>query len=100
MRIQIKRRGGLSGVRLCTDVETSEFDRETAVRVEDAIGRLLETAPTASAPHPDMFEYEIRVPERGQAVRVSEHELPDELRPAIKMLSQRGVIEGAHKRPT
>jgi len=98
VRIQIERRGGLAGVTLRADVETTELDSDVAGRVEDALGRLFETPRTPSAAHPDMFEYEIGVPGRGQSVFVGEHDLPDGLRPLVEMLSTRGAIKGAQKR--
>jgi hypothetical protein len=98
VRIQIRRRGGIAGVTLRADLATSDLDGKTAARVEKAIARLVDTPPTASAPHPDMFEYEIVLPERDTSVTVAEHDMPDELRPLIEMLSSTGTIESAPKR--
>ncbi len=83
---------------LRADLETRDLDSEVAGRVEDAVGRLFETQRTPPAAHPDMFEYEIGVPARGQSVAVGEHDLPEELRPLVEMLTKSGAIEGAQKR--
>jgi hypothetical protein len=98
VQIQIRRRGGVAGVTLRADVATSDLDSETATRVEKAIGRLVDKPRTASAPHPDMFEYEIILPERDASVSVAERDMPDELTPLIEMLSRTGKIESAPKR--
>ena len=97
MRIQIKRRGGLAGVTLRADLVTADLDPDTAARVETAIGSLFEKAPTATPPRPDMLEYEIHAPARGESVVVAEDDLPDELRPLVEMLSKVGTIERAQR---
>jgi hypothetical protein len=97
VEIQIKRRGGLAGVTLRGEFSTTDLDSATAALVEKGIDRLFETKVTASPPRPDMFEYEISVPERG-SVSVAEHDLPVELRPLVEMLPNAGTIEGAQKR--
>jgi hypothetical protein len=98
VRIQIRRRGGIAGVTLRADLATSDLDSKTATRVENAIAGLVDAPPTASAPHPDMFEYEISLPERHASVSLAERDMPDELKPLIEMLSRTGTIESAPKR--
>jgi hypothetical protein len=98
VRVQIKRCGGIAGVTVRADLETTDLDSKTAASVEKAIARLVDAPPTASAPHPDMFEYEIVLPERGVSVSVPEHDMPDELAPLIEMLPRSGTIERAPKR--
>jgi hypothetical protein len=99
MRVQIRRRGGLAGVALRADLDTSELDRETAAHVEGAIARLLNTGGTVPAPQPDAFEYEITVPDRGDSVLVGEREMPSDLEPLIEKLSKVGHVEAARGRP-
>jgi hypothetical protein len=98
VRIQIRRRGGVAGVTLRADLTTSDLDGKTSARVEKAIARLVDTPPTPSAPHPDMFEYEIILPARDVSVSVAERDMPDELTPLVEMLSRTGTIESAPKR--
>ena len=92
MRVQIKRRGGIAGVTLYADLATTELDEETAARVEQAVDRLIYQPPAPSQPQPGRFSYEITVPSRGRSVSVAEHELPNDLRPLIEMLSKVGTI--------
>jgi hypothetical protein len=92
MRVRIRRRGGLAGVTLRADVDTSELDSATAARVEGALTRLTTTGPV-STPHPDAFEYEIGIPERGQTVAFGEHNVPAELQPLVELVSRVGSPE-------
>lgn len=99
MRIQIRRRGGLAGIALCADLDTAELGVQTAVRVENAVVRLLATTATSPTPKPDAFEYEIAVPGSGDSVLVAEEELPTDLEPLIQKLSEVGHVEASRQRP-
>jgi hypothetical protein len=92
VRVQVTRRGGISGVPLHADLATSDFDGETAARVEEALCRLMDQPQVASPPQPDRFYYEITVPERGRSTSVAEHDLPPELTPVVEMLSKVGTV--------
>lgn len=92
VRVQIKRRGGIAGLTLGADLDTTELGGETASRVEQAVDRLTDQPPAPSSPQPDRFYYEITVPERDKSVSVAEQELPDDLRPLVDMLSKVGTI--------
>jgi hypothetical protein len=97
MRIRIRRRGGLAGVTLRTDMDTAELDGATAARVERALTRLLTTAGPGSTPHPDAFEYEIAIPDRGETVSLGEHDVPPELQPLVELVSRVGSPERRDK---
>jgi emfourin len=98
VRVQIKRRGGIAGVILYADLATTELDDETAARVEQAVDRLIDQPPAPSQPEPDRFYYEITLPNRGRSVSVAEHELPNDMRPLIEMLSKVGTVGSAGNR--
>ncbi|MDQ6816114.1 MAG: hypothetical protein M3018_01740 [Actinomycetota bacterium] len=93
MRIRIRRRGGLAGVTLRADVDTAELESATAARVEGALARLLTTAGPVSTPHPDAFEYEIGIPDRGEAVSFGEHDVPADLQPLVELVARDGSPE-------
>ncbi len=99
MRVQIRRRGGLAGVALRADLDTSELDDESAARVNGAIAQLRSTTRTAPTPQPEAFEYEITVPDRGEPILVGEHEVPNDLRPLIEQLSKTGRVETPRRPP-
>jgi hypothetical protein len=93
MRIRIRRRGGLAGVTLRAEMDTTELDSATAARVERALTGLLATAGPVSTPHPDAFEYEIEIPDRGETVWLGEHDVPAELQPLVELVSRAGSPE-------
>jgi hypothetical protein len=93
MRIRIRRRGGLAGVTLRADVDTADLDSAAAARVEGALTRLLTTAGPVSTPHPDAFEYEIGMPDRGETVSFGEHDVPADLQPLVELVSRVGSPE-------
>jgi hypothetical protein len=92
LRVRIKRRGGLAGVSLSTELDTSELDQETAARMEEAVTRLLAGPGTKATPHPDAFQYEISTPDSKRSVVVGEHELPTGLEPLRRRLTQDGQV--------
>lgn len=99
MRIHITRRGGIAGIELTADVDTDSFAKETAARIEQELQQLVARGGERTVPpHPDAFEYEIVVPERGQSVRVGESELPPELRPIVAELATHGKLGRSRSR--
>jgi hypothetical protein len=93
MRIRIRRRGGIAGVTLRAEVDTAELDSATAARVEAALARLPCTAGSVSARHPDAFEYEIGLPDQGEAVSLGEHDVPPDLQPLVELVTRVGTPE-------
>jgi Emfourin len=93
VRVRIRRRGGLAGITLSTELDTSELDDRTAAQVEQAVMRLLAASDSVSTPHPDAFQYEISTPASDSSVVVGEHELPSELEPLTRRLTQAGQVE-------
>jgi Emfourin len=94
MRIQITRRGGLAGVVLRAEIETSDMEAESARRVETTVPNVLREGATARTPHPDAFEYEISVPGEG-VVKLGEHQIPGDLEPLLVELARVGRIESS-----
>jgi hypothetical protein len=101
VRVQITRRGGLAGVELSAELDTSKLDEETASRLEEVLEQLVARgADGTTRPRPDAFEYEIMLPERGQSARVSEPDLPRELRPLLQELKTKGKLQSEQDRET
>ena len=93
MRVRITRRGGLAGIALTADLDTASFDRETAALLEEALEELVRGGENSVAlPHPDAFDYEIVLLERGRSARVTEPDVPPELRPLLRELTTRGEV--------
>ncbi|MDQ6670101.1 MAG: hypothetical protein M3069_05035 [Chloroflexota bacterium] len=94
MRIQVTRRGGLAGIPLRGEVDTSELPGDEGTLAEDALHLLPDSA--AGAPqHPDGFQYEIAFSPPNGASRstlVDESEVPDVLRPVIQAALNRGTL--------
>ena len=93
MRVQITRRGGLAGIPLSAELDTASFQQDTAAQLEQALRELLARGKHRTVPtHPDAFEYEISLPERGQSTRVGESELPPQLQPLLQRLATEGQL--------
>jgi hypothetical protein len=93
VRVQIKRSGGIAGLTLAAEVDTSRLDADTAARVEQAVENVVESPPEPTPAQPDRFHYEITLPDRGKSVRLPEQQLPSDLAPLIEQLSEKGEIE-------
>jgi hypothetical protein len=93
VRVQIKRRGGLAGLTLGTEVETSKLDPHAAARVEHAVESVVASPPAPEPAQPDRFHYEITLPDRGKSVTVAEQQLPEGLEPLVAALADKGEVE-------
>jgi hypothetical protein len=93
VRIQIKRRGGIAGLTLGTEVDTSQLAPDSAARVEHAVESLVSSPPAPAPVQPDRFHYEITLPDRGKSVTVAEQQLPAGLAPLVDALTEKGEIE-------
>jgi hypothetical protein len=90
MRVRAVRRGGLAGVALTGDAETTELPPPTAAAAEAAL-RSLPAGKSAGAPsHPDGFVYELSFD--GGSVTLDESEISDELRPLIDLAMSRATL--------
>jgi hypothetical protein len=95
MRISVTRRGGLTGIPLHGEVDTSELPTDEARRAEDALHLLPDAGAAASLPHPDGFQYELAFSPPGGAARstlINEGDVPDGLLPLIKTAMGRGTL--------
>jgi hypothetical protein len=95
MRIRITRRGGLAGIPLRGEVDTSELPPEQARLAEEALHSLPDNRAAAPLPHPDGFQYEIAFSQDDGAARsmlIDEAEVPDGLRPVIQTAMGRGTL--------
>jgi hypothetical protein len=90
MQVSVVRRGGLAGVSLSGDAETSELPPPTAATAEAAL-RSLPPGKSAGAPsHPDGFVYELSF--NGRSVTLDESEISDELRPLTDLAMSRATL--------
>jgi hypothetical protein len=100
VRLQIRRLGGIAGVRLRTELDTAKLPAEQANRVEGAVRGLAERPPSAP-PHPDAFRYEITQLEDPDSpvVSIEESNVPPDLTGLIEHLDRTGEIEGRKPHP-
>ena len=94
MRVRVVRRGGLAGISLSGEVDTSEFPGDQAKAIEDRL-RSLPTDKAAAPGHPDGFQYTIEFAEAGgesRSVALDESEIADDLRPVIQKAMERGTL--------
>jgi len=87
MQIHITRRGGLAGIPLRGEIETSELPPQQARLAEEALQRLPVGAPPTAPRHPDGFQYEIAFSPAegaGRSMVIDESEVSDALRPVIE----------------
>jgi hypothetical protein len=96
VRVHITRRGGIAGVVLEAEIETTELGAE-ASRVEAALTRLVGSEEPSAPSHPHEFEYEISVPARNQRELIREHEMPSDLEPLLAELSRSGRIRRSRR---
>jgi hypothetical protein len=94
VRVQVKRKGGLAGLTLAAELDTEDLGSEEAPRVEGALEQLLARDQSSGPPHPDGFEYQFELPDRG-SVTVPEQELPEELQPLLDEFAKKGKMPGA-----
>ena len=90
MQVQVTRRGGLMGIPLSGQVDTSELPADQSRAAERALQKLPDSsAPTPS--HPDAFLYELSFG-GGRSVAIDESDLTDDLRPLIDAALDRGTL--------
>ncbi len=95
MRIRVTRRGGLAGIPLRGEIDTSELPPDQARLAEETLHSLPDTRAAAPLPHPDGFQYEIGFSQDDGAARsmlIDEAEVPDGLRPVIQTAMGRGTL--------
>jgi hypothetical protein len=101
VRIRIRRVGGLAGnVALGAELDTTQLPAGEAARLEAAVDELPWGTAAAAPPHPDVFRYEVDLPdqpERGTAV-LQEGQLTGDLDGLRTHLQQHGVV-GPSRRP-
>jgi hypothetical protein len=97
MHVRVVRRGGLAGIPMRGEVETTELAQtpDHARAIEDALRGLPVDRPPAAPSHPDGFQYAIEFADGGgepRSVTLDESEVSDELRPLIQQAMQRGTL--------
>jgi hypothetical protein len=92
--------GGIAGVRLRAELDTSELSPAHGARVEDAVRSLAGHSP-AEPPHPDAFRYEITQLEDPDSpvVSIEESNVPADLTGLIEHLDRTGEVEGRKAHP-
>jgi hypothetical protein len=86
--------GGIAGVRLRAEFDTSELPSEQAAGVEGAVRGLSGRLPS-EPPRPDAFRYEItQLDDPGSpAVSIDQRDVPPELAGLIEQVARSGEIE-------
>jgi hypothetical protein len=86
MHVRVVRRGGLAGIPMRGEIETSELPAQQAALADAALRGLPADAAPAPPHHPDGFQYEIAFSPADGASRsmlIDEAEVSDALRPVI-----------------
>jgi hypothetical protein len=95
VRVHVVRRGGLAGIPLRGELETSELTANQAAPAEAALQGLAVGKPPAPPSHPDGFQYQLTFSGADGAARtvtIDEAEVSDALRPVIEMAASRGTL--------
>jgi hypothetical protein len=94
VRLRIRRLGGIAGVKLRTELDTSELPDDRSANVEATIRGLRGRAPSGP-PRPDGFRYEIADLDDPDStpLTIEERDVPEPLAPLIEAVSQSGEIE-------
>ena len=95
MHIRVTRRGGIAGIPLRGEIDTTELSSDQARLAEEALHTLPDTTTEAPPGHPDGFQYEIAFsPAQGAArsMMIDESEISDALRPVIETAMRRGKL--------
>jgi hypothetical protein len=94
MRVRVVRRGGLAGIPLRGEADTTEFSGDQAKAIEDRLNSL--PADKVAAPgHPDGFQYALEFQDPGgqsRSITLDESEIADDLRPVIQKAMERGTL--------
>lgn len=94
MQVQVVRRGGIAGVALRGDVDTTALPAGTRSAVEQELGRLPFGQPPPTPHHPDAFQYEIVVDgDAGRRAVLDEGSVPGALRPLIEQALAHGRLD-------
>ncbi len=98
MHIQFTRTGGFAGVRLTTDVDTTELPSEQASMLDKLVNEAgffnLPEKLAPETPAPDRFEYQLTVesPQQTHSVVVSDAAAPASLRPLLNYLTTLAMV--------
>jgi hypothetical protein len=95
MHVRVTRRGGLAGILLRGELQTSELPAQQATLAEEALQKLPADRPPSPPRHPDGFQYEIAFSPPDGAARslvIDEAEVSDALRPVIETAMSRGTL--------
>ena len=96
MRIRVIRRGGLAGIPMRGEIETTELPQSQALLAEQALQKLPIDAPPVPPRHPDGFQYEIAFSPDGsgadRSLVLDEAEVSDALRPVIDTAMGRATL--------
>lgn len=86
--------GGIAGVRLRAELDTSELSDDRSAEVEGAV-RGLHGRALSGPSRPDAFRYEITDLDDAEStpLTLEEHDVPETLAPLIEAVSQSGEIE-------
>jgi hypothetical protein len=92
--LRIRRLGGIAGVTLRAELDTSKLPAEHVQQVEESVRELAGRRPGAP-PLPDAFRYEITPLDEPESssILLDERDVPADLSGLIKALTELGEIE-------
>jgi hypothetical protein len=90
MQVKVTRRGGLAGIPLRGEVNTSELPSGQARAAAAALEALPANKPPTAPSHPDGFQYELAF--GGRSVTIDENEVSDSLRPVIETALENATL--------
>jgi hypothetical protein len=96
MLVRVTRRGGLAGIPMRGDLETSQLPPDEARLAEEALHQLSVGTPPTPPRHPDAFQYEIAFSAAEgaatQSAVIDEADVSEALRPVIDTAMSRATL--------
>jgi hypothetical protein len=92
VRVRVVRRGGLAGIPMTAEVDTTELGQPQAEQAEQALRSAQQAAPSGP-PAPDRFSFHLSLPDVApdDTVAVDERDVPDGLRPLLDLAASRAA---------
>jgi hypothetical protein len=94
MQVKVVRRGGLAGIAMRGEVDTTSLPGHAAAAAQRALAKLPANKAAAPPSHPDSFQYELAYSEGGSArlLCLDESEISDDLQPVIDAAMENATI--------
>jgi len=96
VRVRVVRRGGIAGIPMTADVDTTELGQPQAEQAEQALRSAQHAAPSGP-PAPDRFSFHLSLPDSASEDPVAvvvERDVPAALRPLLDLAAGRAAPRG------